>query len=391
MSSFLRALRGENTPVAPIWIMRQAGRHLPEYRALKEKHAFWELARTPELAAEVSLQPIRRYGLDAAILFSDIMTPLPAMGLELDFRPGPVLTAPVRSRAAVDALRVPAADEIAPFVADAIRLIRSETEVSLIGFGGAPLTLATYAVQGAGSKDYDVFRAFLKAEPEAAHALLDKLTEVSVRYLSEQVRAGAQAIQLFDSWAGLHDEATYRTFGLPYAARVLEALEPFGVPRIYIAVGASHLYSTFAELPIEALSVDWRVPLDRVRPQVRGKTLQGNLDPAALLAPPEALENAARQVLRAGLGGAHVFNLGHGILPGTDPSAVARLVDVVRAFDRRAEAADRANGANGMDGANGANGIDAADHIDGADRAPGAVRPAASTPQGPARKREATP
>src|SRR5690606_25972026 len=256
VSSFLRALRGENTPVAPIWIMRQAGRHLPEYRALKEKHAFWELARTPELAAEVTLQPIRRYGLDAAILFSDIMTPLPAMGLELDFRPGPVLTAPVRSRAAVDALRVPAAEEIAPFVADAIRLIRSETEAPLIGFGGAPLTLATYAVQGAGSKDYDVFRAFLKAEPEAAHALLDKLTAVSVRYLSEQVRAGAQAIQLFDSWAGLHDEATYRTFGLPYAARVLEALEPFGVPRIYIAVGASHLYSTFAELPIEALSVD---------------------------------------------------------------------------------------------------------------------------------------
>ncbi|MFO7544366.1 MAG: uroporphyrinogen decarboxylase [Trueperaceae bacterium] len=339
MSSFLRALRGENTPVAPIWIMRQAGRHLPEYRALKEKHTFWELARTPELAAEVTLQPIRRYGLDAAILFSDIMTPLPAMGLDLDFRPGPVLAAPVRSRAAVDALRVPASEEIAPFVSDAIRLIRSEAKVPLIGFGGAPLTLATYVVQGAGSKEYDVFRAFLKAEPVAAHALLEKLTEVSVRYLSEQVRAGAQAIQLFDSWAGLHDEATYRTFGLPYAARVLEALEPFGVPRITIAVGASHLYPALAELPVEALSVDWRVPLDRVRPLVGGKTLQGNLDPAALLAPPEALEGAARMVLRAGLGGAHVFNLGHGILPNTDPGAVARLVDVVRAFDRQAEGA----------------------------------------------------
>lgn len=342
MSLFLRAVQGENTPVAPIWIMRQAGRHLPEYRALKEKHAFWELARTPELAAEVTLQPIRRYGLDAAILFSDIMTPLPAMGLELDFRPGPVLAAPVRSRAAVEALRVPPAEEIAPFVSDAIRLIRSEASVPLIGFGGAPLTLATYAVQGAGSKEYDVFRAFLKAEPDAAHALLEKLTEVSIRYLSEQVRAGAQVIQLFDSWAGLHDEATYRAFGLPYAARVLEALAPFGVPRIYIAVGASHLYPTFAELPLEALSVDWRVPLDRVRPLVGGKSLQGNLDPAALLAPPDALEDAARRVLRAGLGGAHVFNLGHGILPSTDPAAVERLVELVRAFDRRTEGASAA-------------------------------------------------
>lgn len=339
MSLFLRAVRGEDTATAPIWIMRQAGRHLPEYRALKEKHAFWELARTPELAAEVTLQPIRRYGLDAAILFSDIMTPLPAMGLDLEFRPGPVLAAPVRDRAAVDALRVPEEGEIAPFVSDAIRLIRAEARVPLIGFGGAPLTLATYAVQGSGSKEYDLFRAFLKAEPEAAHALLAKLTEVSVRYVRSQVRAGAQAIQLFDSWAGLHDEATYRTFGQPYAARVLEALEAFDVPRIYIAVGASHLLEAFAELPAEALSVDWRVPLDRVRPLVRGKALQGNLDPATLLAPPEALERAAREVLRAGLGGAHVFNLGHGILPSTDPGAVARLVDVVRQFDRAGEPA----------------------------------------------------
>jgi len=205
LSLLLRALRGEDTEVAPVWIMRQAGRHLPEYRALKERHDFWTLARTPELTAEVTLQPVRRYGMDGAILFSDIMTPLPPMGLDLDFRPGPVLAAPVRDRAAVDALRVPTQDEVAPFVADAIRLLRAELgDVPLIGFGGAPLTLATYAVEGSGSKEYATFRAFLRAEPDAAHALLDKLAETSIAYLRMQVEAGAQAIQLFDGPYGLY-------------------------------------------------------------------------------------------------------------------------------------------------------------------------------------------
>lgn len=340
MSLLLRALRGEDTPRAPIWIMRRAGRHLPEYRALKERHDFWTLARTPELTAEVTMQPVRRYGMDAAILFSDIMTPLPPMGLDLDFRPGPVLRAPVRDRAAVDALRVPTEDEVAPFVADAIGLLRGELgEVPLIGFGGAPLTLATYAIEGAGSKEYPHLRAFLRAQPATAHALLEKLTDVSIAYLRMQVKAGAQAIQLFDSWAGLHDAPTYAAFGAAYARRVLDGLADLGVPRIYLALDGAHLEREVAALPCEALSVDWRRPLHVWRALAPEKALQGNLDPAALLGPTDALAVEATRVLDEGRGGAHVFNLGHGVFPTTSPDAVARLVDVVRAYDRHAERA----------------------------------------------------
>jgi uroporphyrinogen decarboxylase len=336
LSLLLRALQGEDTPRAPIWIMRQAGRHLPEYRALKERHDFWTLARTPELTAEVTLQPVRRYGMDGAILFSDIMTPLPPMGLELDFRPGPVLRAPVRDRAAVDALRVPPSEEVAPFVADAIRLLRRELgEVPLIGFGGAPLTLATYAIEGSGSKEYATFRAFLRAQPATAHALLDKLTEVSIAYLRMQVEAGAQAIQLFDSWAGLHDARTYAAFGAAYARRTLEGLADLGVPRIYLALDGAHLERQVAALPCEALSVDWRRPLHVWRDLAPGRALQGNLDPAALLGPPDVLVEEATRVLEEGRGGPHVFNLGHGVFPTTSPDAVARLVDTVHAYDRR--------------------------------------------------------
>lgn len=337
MSLFLRAAVGEDTPTAPIWIMRQAGRHLPEYRALKEKHTFWELARTPELAAEVTLQPVRRYALDAAILFSDIMTPLPKMGLAIDFQPGPVFEEPIRDPRQVERLRIPAREEIAPFVADALRLIRRESPVPVIGFAGAPLTLATYIVQGGGSKDYAEFRAFLRQEPLAAHALLDKLTEVTIRYLDLQIEAGAQAVQLFDSWAGLHDARTYAEFGRPYAKRVLEALTRHGIARIYLAVDAAHLYDEIAQLPAEAVSVDWRQPLSTVRRRLPNKTLQGNLDPALLLAPAKVLVAEAERVLREGLGGAHIFNLGHGILQQTDPDAVALLIDTVKTFDRHAE------------------------------------------------------
>ncbi|HEX7021390.1 MAG TPA: uroporphyrinogen decarboxylase [Trueperaceae bacterium] len=336
MSLFLDAARGTNTGRAPIWIMRQAGRYLPEYRKLKEQHGFWEMCRTPELAAEVTLQPVRRFGLDAAILFQDIMTPLPPMGFAIDFAPGPVFTAPIRSQRAVDALLLPDEDEIAPYVAEAIALIRQASPVPLIGFGGAPLTLAVYAVQGGGSKDYAEFRGFLRQAPAAAHALLEKLTTVSIRYLRMQVAAGARAIQLFDSWAGLLSERDYAIFGKPYAERVLRALAPLGVPRIYLAVDARHLYAEIATLPTEVISVDWRTGLERVRGLLPGKTLQGNLDPAALLAPRETLREEALRVLQAGQGGAHIFNLGHGIFPHTDPTQVEFLVDVVKSFDRSA-------------------------------------------------------
>lgn len=334
MSLFLEAAHGQDTERAPIWIMRQAGRYLPEYRALKEKYSFWELCRSPELARQVTLQPLERFPLDAAILFQDIMTPLPPMGVEIDFRPGPVFQNPIRSAAMVDALRIPETDEIAPYVPEAIKLIRADSPVPLIGFGGAPLTLATYMIQGGGSKDYEDFRQFLRLEPQAAHRLLDKLTEVSIRYLKMQVEAGAQAIQLFDSWAGLHDARTYAEFALPYNKRVFDALADLNIPRLYIAVNALHLYGEIKTLPCEVVSIDWRAPIDVVRPQLDGKTIQGNLDPAILLAPKDVISKEAERVLRSGLGGPHIFNLGHGIMKQTDPEHLAHLVRTVQTFNR---------------------------------------------------------
>jgi uroporphyrinogen decarboxylase len=320
--------------------MRQAGRYLPEYCALKARHSFWEMVRTPELAAQVTLQPLQRFPLDAAILFSDIMTPLPAMGVEVEFNPGPRVAQPLRSLAQIQSLHLPKAEEIAPFLAETIGLVRRELEgraVAVIGFGGAPITLATYLVQGSGSKDYEDFRAFLRQEPQAAHLLLEKLTELSIGYLWAQVQAGAQAIQLFDSWAGLHDATTYREFALPYNQAVLRALEGLGVPRIYLAVGASHLYPLLAELPCEVVSVDWRLGLKQVRPYFPGRTMQGNLDPTVLLAPPEVIAREAHKVLHAGLGGPHIFNLGHGVIRTTPPEHVAHLVETVRQFNRHAQ------------------------------------------------------
>jgi uroporphyrinogen decarboxylase len=334
MSLYLQAASGQDTRTAPVWVMRQAGRYLPEYRQLRAKHSFWELCRNPELAARVTLQPIERFGLDAAILFQDIMTPLPAMGISIDFNPGPVISEPLRSSAQVRQLRVPEQDEIAPFVAEEIHAVRSATRTPLIGFGGAPLTLATYLVEGHGSKDYARFRQLLRAEPATLHALLEKLTEVSIRYLLMQVEAGAQAIQLFDSWAGLHDARTYAEFALPYNQRILAALQASGVPRSYIAVAAGHLQQQIAQLPCEVISLDWRSSLTDSRKVFPGRTLQGNLDPALLLAPPEVLVAETRRVLQDGLGGAHIFNLGHGIMKETDPGRVQLLVDTIREFRR---------------------------------------------------------
>ncbi|MGH3548670.1 MAG: uroporphyrinogen decarboxylase [Pseudonocardiaceae bacterium] len=331
---FLDAAWGASTPTAPVWLMRQAGRYLPEYRDLKQRYGFWTMVRHPDLAAEVTLHPVRRFPLDAAILFSDIMTPLPSMGVRVEFQPGPVISQPVRSQSDVDSLGVPEAEEIAPFVAEACRLLRAECPVPLIGFAGGPLTLLTYLVQGTGTSDHGELRGWLWRESATAHALLDKLTEVTIRYLRTQVLSGVQAVQLFDSWAGVLDEAGYASYGLPYAYRVLDALGGLGVPRIYLAVGASHLYPQIATLPAEVVSVDWRCSLARSRQQLPDKVLQGNLDPGLLLSTPELAVSAAATVLRSGMGGAHIFNLGHGVLPQTPPDTVARLVDAVHEFRR---------------------------------------------------------
>jgi len=331
--SFAQAVRGISGKRAPIWLMRQAGRYLPEYLEVKAKSSFLEMTRTPAIAAEITLQPLRRFPLDAAIIFSDIMTPLEALGLTIEFSPGPSLE-PLRSRAQIESLVL--RDEVAPFVGDALRIVKSDlpADVGLIGFAGAPLTLAAYVIEGGGSKEYARFREFLRREPAAVHLLLEKLTDLTIRYLRMQIAAGADAVQLFDSWAGLHDEPTYREFGLPYYKRIMEGIAGLGAARMFFALGASHLMDAIAEIPSEVVGVDWRTDLRVARRQLPGRTLQGNLDPAMLYAAPDVLAAEARRILAAGSGGAHIFNLGHGIWPNTPLDAVAHLVETVHTYER---------------------------------------------------------
>jgi uroporphyrinogen decarboxylase len=330
---FIEAARGVSATRAPIWIMRQAGRYLPEYREIKRRATFEEMTRDPAIAAEITLQPLRRFELDAAIVFADIMTPLEAIGVDVRFDPGPKIAEPIRNAAQVGELH--RRGDVAPFVGEALRLVRRALaeDVALIGFAGAPLTLAAYLVEGGGSKDFERFRALLRSQPQTLHGLLDILTELTIEYLQMQVDAGADAIQLFDSWAGLHDEAAFREFGLPYATRIMRALENSGVARIYFGLGASHLLHAIAEIPSEIAGVDWRTSLGDARTALR-RTVQGNLDPAFLFADPQTIVAQTHRVLQEGSGGAHVFNLGHGIWPETPIESVQLLVDTVRDYDR---------------------------------------------------------
>jgi uroporphyrinogen decarboxylase len=332
-SAFLAACRRERAGHRPIWIMRQAGRYLPEYRELRSRVDFETLTRTPALAAEVTLQPLRRFELDAAILFSDIMTPLQGMGVGLSFEPAPVVREPIRTRAQIDALPAlePARD--VPFVLDTIRLVRASVPraTPLIGFAGAPFTLLCYLVCGRPSKEFAPARTFLYSHPEDAERLLTHLADAMAAYLTAQAAAGAQALMLFESWAGLLGVREYTRFALPAVRRTLAALRPLGVPLIYYLNQGSALLGAAAGLDVDVVGVDWRSPLGEVR-RVLGpdKAVQGNLDPAALFAPPGELTRAAAAVLaEAGSAPGHIFNLGHGIWPDTDPEAVARLVDFV--------------------------------------------------------------
>ena len=332
-SAFLAACRREPVPHRPVWIMRQAGRYLPEYRELRSRVDFETLTRTPSLAAEVTLQPLRRFELDAAILFSDIMTPLQGMGVELTFEPAPIVRVPVRTRAQIEALPalVPARD--VPFVLETIRLVRGSVPraTPLIGFAGAPFTLLCYLVCGRPSKEFAPARTFLYAQPDDAERLLTHLADAMAAYLSAQAAAGAQALMLFESWAGLLGVPEFGRFALPAVRRTLAALRPLGVPLIYYVNQGSALMGAVAGLDVDVVGVDWRSPLSEVRRVLGpGKAVQGNLDPAALFAPPAELTRAAAAVVaEAGSAPGHIFNLGHGIWPDTDPDAVARLVDFV--------------------------------------------------------------
>jgi uroporphyrinogen decarboxylase len=331
--AFLAACRRRPVPHRPIWIMRQAGRYLPEYRALREKVDFASLTRTPELAAEVTLQPLRRFALDAAILFSDIMTPLQGMGVDLVFQPAPVVRVPLRTLAQIEALPALAAERDVPFVLESIRMVRAQLPpaVPLIGFAGAPFTLLCYLVSGKPSREFAAARAFLYSEPLAAEQLLTRLADAMTVYLTAQARAGAQALMLFESWAGLLGPSEYQRFALPAVQRTAAALRGLGVPLIYYVNDGAALMGTVAGLDVDVVGVDWRLDLAQARRMLgAGKAVQGNLDPAALFAPAAELRRHADAVLDAAGGEpGHIFNLGHGIWPDTDPDAVARLVDHV--------------------------------------------------------------
>ena len=331
--AFLAACRREPVPHRPIWIMRQAGRYLPEYRALRARVDFEALTRTPELAAEVTLQPLRRFELDAAILFSDIMTPIQGMGIELAFEPGPVVREPIRTAAQIDALPVLVPERDVPFVLETLRLVRANVPrgAPVIGFAGAPFTLMCYLVCGRPSKEFAPARTFLYAQPEAAQRLLAHLADAMAAYLLAQAAAGAQALMLFESWAGLLAPREFTRFALPAVRRTVAALRRAGVPLIYYVNQGSALMEAASDLDVEVIGVDWRSSLKEVRRTLgEGKAVQGNLDPAALFASPAALKGHADAVLEAaGPAPGHIFNLGHGIWPETDPDAVARLVDYV--------------------------------------------------------------
>jgi uroporphyrinogen decarboxylase len=339
----LRACRREPVDATPIWLMRQAGRYLPEYRALREQHAFLDMVKTPELACEVTLQPLRSIDLDAAIIFADILPPLESLGFELEFHEGrgPLIRNPLRRAADAGALVVPEDDEGWSFTLEAIRLARRELggRVPLIGFSGAPFTLACYAIQGSGGGDFAVARQFMMNEPRAWHAFMDVLARLVGRYLAAQVAAGAQVLQLFDSWAGLLSPADYRESVLPYSRAALAAAGGSGVPLIHFATGSAGLLELMQEAGGDVIGVDWRVDLDSVRRRLGDDVaLQGNLDPVALLAEPEALEARATAVLKAAAGRpGHIFNLGHGVLPQTSPDNVRRLVELVHEWPLGAE------------------------------------------------------
>ncbi|MEU9609129.1 uroporphyrinogen decarboxylase [Streptomyces sp. NPDC048057] len=332
-SAFLKACRREPVPHTPVWFMRQAGRSLPEYLKVREGIPMLESCMRPELVKEITLQPVRRHGVDAAIFFSDIVVPLKAIGVDLDIKPGvgPVVAQPIRSRADLDRLRELTPDDVR-YVTEAIGLLTDELGATpLIGFAGAPFTLASYLVEGGPSRNHEHTKALMYGDPELWADLLDRLAEITSAFLKVQIEAGASAVQLFDSWVGALAPADYRRSVMPASTKVFDSVAGYGVPRIHFGVGTGELLGLLGEAGADVVGVDWRVPLDEAARRVGpGKALQGNLDPAVLFAPTAAVEEKTREVLTAaeGLEG-HVFNLGHGVLPTMNPDALTRLVDFV--------------------------------------------------------------
>jgi uroporphyrinogen decarboxylase len=338
-SPFVRACRRQPVPHTPVWFMRQAGRSLPEYRELRASVPMLESCRRPDLVCEITLQPVRRHGVDAAILFSDIVVPVAAAGVDLDIVPGtgPVVADPIATREDVERIARLTPPDVS-YVDEAVRLLVKELgPTPLIGFAGAPFTLASYLVEGGPSRNHTKTKAMMYGAPDAWHALCGRLAEITLTFLRVQADAGVSAVQLFDSWAGALSEADYREFVMPHSTAVLSGLEAAGIPRIHFGVGTAELLGAMGEAGADVVGVDWRTPLDvatkRVGPD---RAVQGNLDPAVLFAPWEVVEREVRRVLDEGRAApGHVFNLGHGVLPETDPEVLTRIVALVHEASRR--------------------------------------------------------
>jgi len=341
--TFLKACRGERTPYTPVWMMRQAGRYMKEYQEVRRRHDFWSMCKTPELAAEVTMQPVDALGVDAAILFSDILVVLEPMGQKVEFVEGrgPVIDMPVRDRVSAEALRVPDAARDLGYVMEAIRLLRQKLEgkIPLIGFSGAPFTLATYMVEGGSSKHFLHTKSMMYREPRLFDYLLDKITDTVISYLTAQIEAGAQAVQIFDSWAGALAPDDFREFELPRIKRIVRALkEAGGAPVIYFANGAAGILEELSETGADVLGIDWRADIGRAAAVLgEGYSLQGNLDPLALFMPEEKLRGKVRDILdKARHARGHIFNLGHGIVPETPVEAARALVRAVHELSKKA-------------------------------------------------------
>jgi len=328
----LRTLHGEETERRPLWIMRQAGRYLPEYRALREKNTFEELCASPELATEVTLMPLARFPLDAAIVFADIMSPIAALGIDVRFAPGPVIDEPLRSEEAIDALPEPDPAAIAPEVMETMRSVKRELadRVPVLGFTGGPWTLAAYLVQGQGVRDFPALRALAAQDPALLGDLLERLTDLAYGYLKGQIEAGADAVQVFETWSGVLSYADWTRLVKPHLQELFNRLEELDTPNILFMQNAAHLVGGMLGVPADGYSVDWRVDIAGLREAMGSeKVLQGNIDPAILLSGPEATARAARRLLQTVRREGHIVNLGHGILPQVPIESVEALIEVV--------------------------------------------------------------
>ncbi|AYC30164.1 uroporphyrinogen decarboxylase [Paenisporosarcina cavernae] len=336
--TFLRAAKGESVVHTPVWYMRQAGRSQPEYRKIKEKYSLEEITHQPELCAYVTRLPVEQYDVDAAILYKDIVTPLPGIGVDVKIKAGvgPVISNPIRSKEDVDRLGELSPEDHIPFVLETIKLLTTEQlNVPLIGFSGAPFTLASYMIEGGPSRNYNKTKAMMVSNPEAWFALMDKLADMIIVYTKAQVDSGAKAIQIFDSWVGALNVADYRIFIKPVMEKIFTAIQSYGVPVTTFGVGASHLAKEWHDLPVDVVGLDWRLSIAEARSMGLTKTLQGNLDPSLLLADWNVIESRARAILDEGLAQpGHIFNLGHGVFPEVNPDTLKRLTAFVHEYSR---------------------------------------------------------